>query len=104
MQVNRTHNRCGTARKADTITYGCCVVGKGLSSTAGPFRPVVGDQGSSRSKLTNFRSWEAQSGTLIIDTVDDSGVTYRIVDARMRPRDIATKGTFLLNTTGKLAP
>lgn len=54
--------------------------------------------------FSSFKSWEAQSGSLVVDAVDDGLVTYRIVDARMRPRDIGTSGTFTLNVAGVLSP
>lgn len=52
--------------------------------------------------FSSFKSWEAQSGSLIVDAVDGGRVTYRIVDARMRPRDIGTTGTFRLDANGVL--
>lgn len=54
--------------------------------------------------FSNSKSWEAQSGSVVVDAVDSSGVTFRIVDARMRPKDAGTRGTFTLNVSGTLAP
>lgn len=54
--------------------------------------------------FSGFKSWEAQSGSLVVDAVDDGVVTYRIVDARMRPRFLETSGTFTLNVAGVLSP
>jgi len=53
--------------------------------------------------FSNFKSWEAQSGTLIVDAADGTAVAFRIVDASMRPKDAGTRGTFVLNATGSLA-
>jgi hypothetical protein len=54
--------------------------------------------------FSSFKSWEAQSGSLVVDAVEGGRVTYRIVDAAMRPRDAGTSGTFTLNVSGVLAP
>ena len=54
--------------------------------------------------FSSFKSYEAKSGTLVVDAVDNGRVTYRIVDAQMRPRDIGTTGTFTLNVSGVLEP
>lgn len=54
--------------------------------------------------FSSFRSWEARSGTLVVDAIDDGTVSFRIVGAQMRPRDAGTTGTFVLNATGLLAP
>lgn len=57
------------------------------------------EQGFSSSK-----SWEAKSGSLVVDAVDGGRVTYRIVGAEMRPKDLGTTGTFTLNVAGVLEP
>lgn len=54
--------------------------------------------------FNNFKSWEARSGTLVVDSIDSGAVTFRIVDAQMRPKDAGTSGTFVLNAAGALAP
>ncbi len=54
--------------------------------------------------FSNFKSWEAQSGSLVVDSIDNGTVAFRIVDAHMRPKDAGTSGTFVLNVTGTLAP
>ena len=54
--------------------------------------------------FSNFKSWEAQSGSLVVDAVEDGRVTFRIIDARMRPKDAGTRGTFTLTVGGSLAP
>lgn len=54
--------------------------------------------------FSSFKSWEARSGSLVVDAVDNGQVSFHIVDARMRPKDAGTQGTFTLNVTGVLAP
>lgn len=52
--------------------------------------------------FSSAKSWEAQSGTLVVDSSDGAQVTFRIIDARMRPRDTGTRGTFTLNASATL--
>ncbi len=54
--------------------------------------------------FSSFKSWKARTGSLVVDTVDGGRVTYRIVDADMRPNDLGTQGTFTLNAAGVLEP
>lgn len=57
------------------------------------------EQGFSSAKV-----WEARDGSLVVDAVDDGRVSYRIVDAHMRAKDLGTSGTFTLNVSGVLEP
>lgn len=54
--------------------------------------------------FSSAKSWEAKSGSLVVDAVDGGRITYRIVDAQMRPKDLGTSGTFTLNAGGVLEP
>lgn len=54
--------------------------------------------------FSSAKSWEATSGSLVVDAVDGGRITYRIVDASMRPRELGTTGTFTLNVSGVLEP
>lgn len=80
----------------------------GAPIQAGTVYPVGSSQGQlnqiefREEGFSNFKSWEAQSGSLIVDSVDASHVTLRIVDAHMRPRFIDTQGTFVINAAGSL--
>ena len=57
------------------------------------------EQGFSSAKV-----WEAWGGSLVVDAVDAGRVSYRIVGALMRPKDLGTSGTFILDVSGVLEP
>ena len=57
------------------------------------------EQGFSSAKV-----WEAKSGSLVVDAADAGRVSYRIVGAEMRPKDLGTTGTFTLDVSGVLEP
>ncbi|MFN8559862.1 MAG: hypothetical protein U0531_21760 [Dehalococcoidia bacterium] len=54
--------------------------------------------------FNSAKVWEARNGSLVVDAVDNGRVTYRIVAAQMRPKDLGTTGTFTLNVGGVLEP
>jgi hypothetical protein len=52
----------------------------------------------------NFREWNANSGTITIDSIDEQGrFHFRVIDAQMR-QSTGSTGSFTLNASGVLDP
>ena len=74
----------------------------GGSYSVGDFQGAINQIEFRREGFSAANEWRARSGTLVVDSIVDGDVTFRIVDARMMYQDIGPPRTFLLNGSGRL--
>ncbi len=74
----------------------------GGSYPVGDFQGAINQIEFRREGFSAANIWLARSGTLVVDSIVDGDVTFRIVDAHMMYSDIGAPRTFVLNASGRL--